>query len=77
VEPLRLGHEEYEASRDVARPFLLPRMEKPASKPKAENSEGSGVDDLDSELNREIIKPEDMQELSGFIGTVVPYRATE
>jgi len=81
TEPLRLDHEEYETGRDVARPFLLPRMAKLASNPEAENPKEPRADGQDSELIREIIQPEDMQELSGFIGTVLsqllPCRATE
>lgn len=82
AEPLRVCHEDYEAGHDVVQPFLLPRMQKLMTKPSAvADSDAKDGGGQDTELIREIIQPEDVKELSGFISTVLsqllPCRATE
>jgi hypothetical protein len=77
-ESLQVCHEEYAVGHDVHRPFLSPRIQTLAAQP-LESEAASGGEG--TELVREIIQPEDMHELSGFICTVLsqllPCRATE
>lgn len=85
AEAVQLCREEYQPGYDVSRPFLLPRIRKFASKQSAAEpsvaSQGNLAVNNDPELIREIINPEDMPELTGFIGAMlsqfIPCRATE
>lgn len=83
AKPLQLCPEKYEVGHDAFQPFLLPRLKKIASKrlANAEGAEAKADDNADPEFIREVVNPEDLQELSGFIGTVlsqfIPCRATE
>lgn len=85
AEGVQLCREEYESGYDVSRPFLLPRMQQlvsiPSASPSMDSPQGQLTAASDPDFIREIINPEDMQELSGFIGTVLrqflPSRADE